>query len=103
MAVIGELDSLRVLGHPHADPDTDAAHACGHHCQLGMMLGVAVGLGVPEVREALSGSVALMALPAEEFIDVEYRWGLHKDGKLGLMAGKQEFIRLGAFDDVTWL
>ena len=100
VAVIGELDSLRVLGHPHADPDTGAAHACGHHCQLGMMLGVAVGLGVPEVREALSGSVALMALPAEEFIDVEYRWGLHEEGKLGLMAGKQEFIRLGAFDDV---
>ena len=45
VAVIGELDSLRVLGHPHADPDTGAAHACGHHCQLGMMLGVAVGTG----------------------------------------------------------
>ena len=100
VAVIGELDSLRVLGHPHADPDTGAAHACGHHCQLGMMLGVAVGLQVPEVREALSGNVALMALPAEEFIDVEYRWDLHTEGKLGLMAGKQEFIRLGAFDDV---
>ena len=100
VAVIGELDSLRVLEHPHADPDTGAAHACGHHCQLGMMLGVAVGLQVPEVRDALAGNVALMAVPAEEFIDVEYRWDLHREGKLGLMAGKQEFIRLGAFDDV---
>ena len=27
VAVIGELDSLKVLGHPHADPETDAAHA----------------------------------------------------------------------------
>ena len=42
VAVMGELDSLKVLGHPHADPDTSAAHACGHHCQIGMMLGVAV-------------------------------------------------------------
>ncbi|MCH7625252.1 MAG: amidohydrolase [Chloroflexi bacterium] len=100
VGVIGELDSLRVLEHAHADPETGAAHACGHHCQIGMMLGAAVGLMVPDVREALSGSVALMALPAEEFIDVQYRWGLHKEGKLGLMAGKQEFIRLGAFDDV---
>lgn len=100
VGVIGELDSLRVLDHPHADPETGAAHACGHHCQLGMMLGVAVGLMAPEVKEALSGNVALMAVPAEEFIDVEYRWGLHKEGKLGLMAGKQELIRLGAFDDV---
>ena len=100
VAVIGELDSLRVLEHAHTDPETGAAHACGHHCQIGMMLGVAVGLMAPDVRDALAGNVALMAVPAEEFIDVEYRWNLHQEGKLGLMAGKQEFIRLGAFDDV---
>ena len=100
VAVIGELDSLRVLDHPHADPETGAAHACGHHCQTPMMLGAAVGLLAPEVLGSLAGNVALIAVPAEEFIDVEYRWGLHNEGKLGLMAGKQEFIRLGAFDDV---
>ena len=100
VAVIGELDSLRVLEHPHADPETGAAHACGHHCQTPMMLGAAVGLLVPEVLESLAGNIAFIAVPAEEFIDVEFRWGLHKQGALGLMAGKQEFIRLGAFDDV---
>ena len=100
VAAIGELDSLRVLSHAHADPETGAAHACGHHCQIGMMLGSAVGLMVPEVLDALAGNISLMALPDEEFIDVEYRWNLHQEGKLGFMAGKQEFIRLGAFDDV---
>ena len=100
VAVIGELDSLRVLDHPHTDPETGAAHACGHHCQTPMMLGAAVGLLVPEVLESLCGNVAFIAVPAEEFIDVQYRWGLHKEGRLGLMAGKQEFIRLGAFDDI---
>lgn len=100
VAVIGELDSLRVPGHPHADPDTGAAHACGHNCQIGMMLGAAVGLKMLEGHEALAGNVALMALPAEEFIDVQDRWEMHQEGKLGFMAGKQEFIRLGAFDDV---
>ena len=100
VAVVGELDSLRVLDHAHADPDTGAAHACGHHCQIGMMMGAAVGLMVPDVAEELAGNVALIAVPAEEFIDVQYRWNLHLEGKLGLMAGKQEFIRLGAFDDV---
>ena len=100
VAVIGELDSLRVPGHPHADPDTGAAHACGHHCQIGMMLGAAVGLKALEGHAVLAGNIALIAVPAEEFIDVEYRWHLHQEGKLGLMAGKQEFIRLGAFDDV---
>jgi amidohydrolase len=100
VAVIGELDSLRVPGHPHADPETGAAHACGHHCQVAMMLGAAVALKALEGQSELAGNIALMALPAEEFIDVEYRWRLHQEGKLGLMAGKQEFIRLGAFDDV---
>ncbi|MGE3541313.1 MAG: amidohydrolase [Candidatus Tectimicrobiota bacterium] len=100
VAVIGELDSLRVPSHPHADPATGAAHACGHHCQIGMMLGVAAGLKALEGHPALAGNIALMAVPAEEFIDVQYRWQLHQEGKLGLMAGKQELIRLGAFDDV---
>ncbi len=100
VAVIGELDSLRVPGHPHADPETGAAHACGHHCQIGMLLGVAVALKALEGSPDLAGNVALMAVPAEEFIDVQYRWQLHQEGRLGLMAGKQELIRLGAFDDV---
>jgi amidohydrolase len=100
IAVIGELDSLRVPGHPHADPETGAAHACGHNCQIGMMLGAAAGLKALEGDEELAGNIVVMALPAEEFIDVQYRWQLHQEGKLGLMAGKQEFIRLGAFDDV---
>ena len=100
LALIGEMDSVRVLQHPHANPETGAAHACGHHCQIGMMLGAAVGLMATGVSEELAGGVALMAVPAEEFIDVGYRWELHQQGKLGLMSGKQEFIRLGAFDEV---
>ena len=37
VAIIGELDSLLVSEHPHADSETGAAHACGHHCQIGMI------------------------------------------------------------------
>ena len=100
IAVMGELDSLKVLGHPHADPETTAAHACGHHCQIGMMLGVAAALQAEGVLESLSGRVALMAVPAEEYIEVEYRDNLRRDGKLEFIGGKPEFIRLGAMDDV---
>ena len=70
-AVIGELDSLVVTEHPHADPDTGAAHACGHHCQIGMMLGATMGLLTPEVTAQLSGEIVPFAVPAEEFIEVE--------------------------------
>lgn len=100
IAVMGELDSLKVLGHPHADPETTAAHACGHHCQIGMMLGVAAALQADGVLENLSGRVALMAVPAEEYIEVEYRDDLRREGKLEFIGGKPEFIRLGALDDV---
>ncbi len=100
VAVMGELDSLKVLGHPHADPETSAAHACGHHCQIGMMLGAAVGLLAEGVLDALSGRVALMAVPAEEYIEVEYRDDLRRAGKLEFIGGKPEFIRLGELDDV---
>src|SRR5688500_15129556 len=43
-AVLGELDGLRVPGHPDADPETGAAHACGHNAQVAAMLGAAMGL-----------------------------------------------------------
>lgn len=100
VAVIGELDSLRVPDHPRADPQTGAAHACGHHGQIGMMLGAAAGLQMSGVMEALSGRVALLAVPAEELIDVEYRLQLREGGAIEFLSGKQELIRIGAFDDV---
>ena len=100
VAIIGELDALRVSGHPHADPETGAAHACGHHGQIGALLGAAVALTAPGIRETMAGNVVLIAAPAEEFIDIGDRWRLREDGKLGLLSGKQELIRLGHFDDV---
>ena len=100
VAVIGEMDSLVVTEHPHADPDTGAAHACGHHCQIGMMLGAAMGLLTPEVVAQLSGEIVPFAVPAEEFIEVEQRLEMREQGKLEFLGGKQELIRLGEFDDV---
>ena len=100
VAVIAELDSLVVTEHPHADPDTGAAHACGHHCQIGMMLGAAMGLLTPEVVAQLSGEIVPFAVPAEEFIEVEQRLEMREQGKLEFLGGKQELIRLGEFDDV---
>ena len=100
VAIMGELDSLIVPGHPHADPETGAAHACGHHAQIGAMLAAATGLQAPGVMDALSGSVALMAVPAEEYVEIEYRNDLRRAGTIEFLGGKPEFIRLGHLDDV---
>ena len=100
LAILGEMDSLIVSEHPHADAETGAAHACGHHCQIGMMLGAAIGLKEPGVLDALSGRLAFMAVPAEEYIEIEYRDSLRRQGKLEFLGGKPELVRLGEFDDI---
>ena len=100
VAILGELDSLVVQEHPFSDPATGAAHACGHHCQIGMMLGTVMGLLTPEVLAQLSGEIVPFAVPAEEFIEVERRLQLREEGRLEFLGGKQELIGLGEFDDV---
>ena len=100
IALFGELDGGIIPGHLHANPQTGAAHACGHNAQIGMALGAVVGLQATRVLESLSGNVAPCILPAEELIEVEHRLSLQGQGKIEFFSGKQEFIRLGALDDV---
>jgi len=100
VSVLGELDALIVPANPNANPETGAAHACGHNAQIGMLVGVALGLKEAGVLPSLSGKVALMAVPAEEYIEIEYRDGLRREDKLSYLGGKPELIKLGHFDDV---
>jgi amidohydrolase len=100
VAVLGELDSVLCRDHPDHDPETGAVHACGHNAQIATMFGAGQALKDSGALEQLSGRVALMAVPAEEFIEIEERLGLRHAGQLGLLAGKAELLRVGAFDDV---
>jgi amidohydrolase len=99
-AIIGELDGLRVTGHPEADPQTGAAHACGHNAQIAGMLGAAMGLLESGALDHLAGTLAFFAVPAEEGGDIEWRQGQIAAGRLEFPCGKQELMRLGHFDDV---
>jgi len=99
-AILGELDGLVVAGHPEADPATGAAHACGHNAQIAGLLGAAMGLLDAKAMEHLAGRVVLFAVPAEEGGDLEWRVGERAAGRLELLGGKQELLRLGHFDDV---
>ncbi|WP_017537904.1 amidohydrolase [Nocardiopsis halophila] len=98
VAVLGELDSLLVADHPCADPATGAAHACGHNAQIASLLGTAYGLA--PVMDRLDGDAALMAVPAEECIEVDWRLDRRAAGDLEFIVGKPELVRLGAFDGV---
>jgi amidohydrolase len=100
VGVLGELDSLIVPDHPKADAQTGAAHACGHHAQIGMLIGVATAITGSGVLPSLTGRVAFIAVPAEEYIEIEFRESLRRDKKLSFLGGKPELIRLGEFDDI---
>jgi amidohydrolase len=100
VAIMGELDAVVVPGHPFADPATNAAHACGHNAQITSLLAAAGALVRSGAIDRLSGDLVFYAVPAEELVEIEYRMGLRREGKVEFFSGKQELIRLGEFDDV---
>ena len=100
LAMIGELDALPIPNHPDSWSETGCSHCCGHNAQLTGVVGAAMALSNPEVAEAMGGNICFMAAPAEEFVDIEFKSDLIKEGKLGYGGGKCELIRIGAFDDV---
>ncbi len=99
-AVLGELDAVGCPTNPKADPATGAAHACGHNMQISTMLGAACGILKSGVLAELAGDVVFFAVPAEEYIEIEYRKQLVESGKLHFLSGKGQLIYEGAFDDI---
>lgn len=100
VAVMGELDSVVSPNHPNADKETGAAHCCGHNCMMAGIAGVAYALAETDVMKDLDGNVAIIAVPAEEYVEIGFRKSLIEQGKTMFAGGKQEFIRLGAMDDI---
>jgi len=100
VAVFGELDSLINVSHPEADPVTGAVHSCGHCAQASALLGLAAALKEPGVLDGLCGKILLVAVPAEELIEVEYRETLRQKGIIRYFGGKPEFLYRGLLDGV---
>ena len=98
VGIIGELDAVCNPDHPEADKETGMVHACGHASQLAWLIGA--GFGLNKVIESLAGNVVLFAVPAEEYLNLKFRQQLKDEGKIKYFGGKQELVRLGAFDDI---
>ncbi|MDR3174896.1 MAG: amidohydrolase [Treponema sp.] len=99
LALIGELDALRIPAHRYVNPETQAAHCCGHHAQLAGIIGAAFALA--DVAAALDGNVVFFAVPAEEYGEIAFKNQLKEEGKIRYGGGKCELIRTGAFDDIS--
>lgn len=100
IAIFGELDSLIIPTHPECDPETGAVHACGHHCQSASLLGVAIAFKAPNALDGLCGKIRLIAVPAEEAIELQFRNELRRQGIIHYLAGKIEFLYRGYLDGV---
>ena len=100
LLILGELDSIICPAHPDADSVTGAVHSCGHNAQCAALLGVAAALREPGILEKLSGRIRLCAVPAEELLEIEYRYKLYEEGKIKFFGGKPEFLHRGYFDGV---
>ena len=98
--VMGELDALICPTHPECDKEPGAVHCCGHCCQVAALLGLAAALKQPGALDGLCGTIRLMAVPAEELIEMEYREQLRKDGVIRYYGGKVEFMYRGFMDGV---
>ena len=100
IAVFGELDSVICASHPEADPVTGAVHTCGHNCQAAALLGLAAMLKEPGALDGMCGKILLVAVPAEELLELEYREELRKKGVIKYFGGKPEFMWRGLLNDV---
>jgi amidohydrolase len=100
LALMGELDSVLLSGHPDAKGPYSAVHACGHNTQIAALFGAAAGLTAAGAEKYIDGKIVFFAVPAEEFLETEFRMGLIKEGKIKFCGGKAELIRTGAVDDI---
>lgn len=100
IGIFGEMDGLIIPEHPAADKETGAVHACGHVAQVAALVGVAAALKEPNALDGLCGKIRLIAVPAEEGIEQEFRENLKKDGIIHYSNGKVEFLHRGLIDDV---
>ncbi len=98
LVIFGEMDGLIIPEHPECDPKTGAVHACGHVAQVAALVGVAAALKEEGALDGLCGKIRLVAVPAEEGIELEFRQQLIKDGVIHHISGKEEFLYRGMLD-----
>lgn len=102
VAFIAELDAVRVPSHFQADSESGAAHACGHFTQVTTALSLYGYLLEDDRYKNYDFNIAFVFVPAEEFIDLDYRQQLIEDGTITYLGGKPEAMKLGVFDDVDF-
>ncbi|MCD8369482.1 MAG: amidohydrolase [Clostridiales bacterium] len=96
IALVADMDALLVKEGERSYP----IHSCGHSIQTAVMAYVLKLLKESGIVERLGGTVSFIATPAEEFIDLDFREELVREGRIVSCSGKQDMIAHGVFDDI---
>ena len=94
VAVLAELDAVGTPDSPKADPMTGAAHTCGHFLQMASLLAAATGIVKSGVMKELTGNAVFFAVPAEEYVEIDYRKRLREEGKIPMIPRQAAFNAL---------
>lgn len=100
LAFIAELDAVYAPSHMYADKETGAAHNCGHYTQVAIALQLYTYLLQSEAYKEFDYTLSFIFVPAEEYLDLNYREDLIKENKISHYGGKPEAMKLGVFDDM---
>jgi len=100
LAFIAELDAVYAPTHMYADKENGAAHNCGHYTQIGIALALYTDLVKTEEYKKYDYALTFVFVPAEEYLDLEYRDELIAQNKISHYGGKPEAMKLGVFDDI---
>lgn len=100
ICILAELDAVYAPNHWLSDSQTGAAHNCGHHSQVAIALWLYAHFTKTKEYEQLNYDITFVFVPSEEYLDIDYRQQLIKDGTITYFGGKPEAMKLGIFDDI---
>lgn len=100
IALLFDMDALPTKGHKLATNEDMAAHSCGHNAQMALMTAAFKTISESGLLKETRGTISLIAAPAKEFVDFDFRKNLIKERKIKTFSGKQNMIAAGAFDNV---
>jgi len=98
LAMVADMDALPQPGEAASSPAGSGAyaHTCGHHLQMTALFGTACLLR--ERHPELAPRAAFLATPAEEYVELERREALRREGRVRALSGKQELLARGELD-----
>ncbi|WP_245609697.1 M20/M25/M40 family metallo-hydrolase [Terribacillus saccharophilus] len=100
IAFLAELDAVYAPSHFRSDPETGAAHNCGHYTQVAIALALYRQLVESKAYEQFDYTISFIFVPAEEYLDLAFRDELMHKGVISHYGGKPEAMKLGVFDDI---